>query len=157
MPRPPTLAPYPFEVKAGDGFTPEEVETTLKPTLHKWQPRCDYDEVDIGSLEPGPGCVMLVGRVVNLFREAKSSKTPNGAKGCLRLIVKDDTGALSVLQTLPLQLEKLSRFLGYTVVRENRLSNPSRPSGINLDVSPVHCWVHVPDFAEYFAQDLDFS
>lgn len=101
MPRSPTPATNSAEVKAGDGFTLEEVEATLKPNLHKWQPRCDYNKVDIGSLEPGPGCVMLVGRVVNIYHEEKSSKTPNGAKGCLRLIVKDDTGAVSVPRAHP--------------------------------------------------------
>ena len=101
MPRPSNPAANSAGIKAGDGFTHEEVEWTLKPSLHKWQPRCDYNEVDIGCLEPGPGCVMLVGRVVNLYNEEKSSKTPNGAKGCLKLIVKDDTGALSVLQASP--------------------------------------------------------
>lgn len=97
-PRPPTAVTSSAAVEAGDGFTPEEVASTLKPTLHKWQPRCDYHEVEVGSLEPGPGCVMLVARVVNLYHEEKPSMMPNGAKGCLKLIVKDDTGALSVRQ-----------------------------------------------------------
>lgn len=101
MPRPSTTATNAVEVEAGDGFTNEEIEATLKPKLHKWQPRCDYNEVDIGGLEPGPGCVMVVGRVVNLYHEEKLSKSPNGAKGCLKLIVKDDTGALSVLRSIP--------------------------------------------------------
>lgn len=48
--------------EAGDGFTSEEI---LKTTLHKWQPRCEYPEIAISSLEPGPGCFELKGRVVN--------------------------------------------------------------------------------------------
>lgn len=138
MSRTPVPATNSAEVEAGDGFTHEEVEATLKPSLHKWQPRCEYNELDIGSLEPGPGCVMLVGRVVNLYNEEKLSKTPNGAKGCLKLIVKDDTGALLVPHSYPELLEILSRFLGEALVRKNRVSNPSRSSSINLDASPVH-------------------
>ena len=79
----------------GDGLALEEVEST-KPTLHRWRPRCAYHEVDIGSLEAGPGCVMVVGRVVNMRDEKQSSNMPYAAKGHLRLIIKDDTGALSV-------------------------------------------------------------
>lgn len=83
--------------EAGDGFTPEEIQATLKTTLHKWQPRCEYSEIGISSLEPGPGCFELKGRVVNMQDEKQSSaKMPNAAKGCLKLTVRDDTGVISV-------------------------------------------------------------
>ena len=82
---------------AGDGFTAEEVDATLHPpTLHRWQPRGTYKEVDIETLVPGPGCVALMGRVVNFFHLQTPSKAPHAAKGCLKLVVKDDTGALVV-------------------------------------------------------------
>ena len=95
MPISPTPAKGPL-ARTGDGFTPEEVELTLKPTLHKWQPRGVYLEVDIGNLESGPGCFTVMGRVVNMRDEKHSSKAPNAAKGCLKLIVKDNTGVLCV-------------------------------------------------------------
>lgn len=80
----------------GDGFTSSEISSALHPTLHKWQPRSTYVETDIGSLVPGPGCVALMGRVVNFYDQEMKSKIPQAAKGCLKVVVKDDTGAFAV-------------------------------------------------------------
>ena len=79
-----------------DGFTEEEMDAVLHPRLHTWRPRVEYQDVDIGSLVPGPGCVVLTARIVNFFNQAMSSKMPQAAKGCLKVIVKDDTGAMVV-------------------------------------------------------------
>ena len=84
------------KIDTNDGFTSSEVEAALHPPLHKWQPRTTYDEVDIGSLVPGPGCVALMGRVTNCYDQIMNSKSPQAAKGCLKVIVKDDTGAFVV-------------------------------------------------------------
>ena len=84
------------KMDTNDGFTSSEVEATLHPSLHKWQPRAIYTAVDIGSLVPGPGCVTLVGRIVNFYDQTMNSKSPQAAKGCLKVIVKDDTGAFTV-------------------------------------------------------------
>ena len=80
----------------GDGFTSSEIEAALHPALQKWQPRTAYAETDIGNLVAGPGCVALIGRVVNFHDIATPSKMPHAAKGCLKLTVKDDTGAFTV-------------------------------------------------------------
>lgn len=80
-----------------DGFTDAEVEATIHPKLHKWQPHVEYENMDIGSLSPGPGCVALVGRVVNFYDQSTPSKRPQAAKGCFKVIVKDDTGAMMVM------------------------------------------------------------
>lgn len=79
-----------------DGFTSSEVEAAFDSALHKWQPRMTYDEVDIGSLVPGPGCVAVTGRVVNSYDQTMNSKMPQAARGCLRVIVRDDTGTFAV-------------------------------------------------------------
>ena len=84
------------EADPGDGFTSSEVEATLHPALHKWQPRTDYKKMDIGDLVPGPGCVAVTGRVANLYDQSTPSKMPQAAKGCLKVVIKDDTGALTV-------------------------------------------------------------
>lgn len=91
--RPATTGPL---SEAGDGFTLKEIEATLQLKLHKWQPRGHYEEVEIGSLVPGPGCVALMGRVVTFYDQTTASKAPQAAKGCLKVVVKDDTGALMV-------------------------------------------------------------
>lgn len=85
------------KVDTNDGFTSSEVEAELHPLLHQWQPRTTYNEVDIGSLVPGPGCVALMGRVANFYDQVMNSKSPQAAKGCLKVIVKDDSGAFVVL------------------------------------------------------------
>ena len=82
---------------SGDGFTAAEIEATMHPTsLHEWQPRGTYHDADINSLAPGPRCVALMGRVVNLYDLHTPSKRPQAAKGCLKLAVKDDTGIIDV-------------------------------------------------------------
>lgn len=97
-----TKAPSSPPSVAGDGFTAAEVEATMHPTsLHKWQPRGTYDDTDIESLSPGPRCVALMGRVVNFYNLHTPSKRPQAAKGCLKLVVKDDTGILDVSTRFP--------------------------------------------------------
>ena len=94
-------APSSPPTASGDGFTPAEVEATMHPvTLPKWQPRVPYDDVDIGSLCPGPRRVALTGRIVNFYDLHTPSKKPHAAKGCLKLMVKDDTGLLDVGEAL---------------------------------------------------------
>ena len=84
------------KIDTNDGFTSSEVEAALHHSLHKWQPRNTYNEIDIGSLVPGPGCVALMGRVANFYDQTMNSKSPQAAKGCLKVIVRDDTGAFVV-------------------------------------------------------------
>lgn len=85
------------QAESNDGFTEAEVEAALHPKLHKWVPRVEYENTDIGSLIPGPGCVAVIGRIVNFYDQATPSKRPQAAKGCFKVIVKDDTGAMTVL------------------------------------------------------------
>ncbi|MCJ1391895.1 hypothetical protein MMC18_004762 [Xylographa bjoerkii] len=79
-----------------DGFSEEELQAALHPTLHRWNPRLEYENSNIRSLIPGPGCRALQGRVVNFYQQPTPSKKPQAAKGCLKVIIKDDTGALMV-------------------------------------------------------------
>jgi hypothetical protein len=89
----------------GDGFTPEEVDAALHPTVDaSWTPDVPHAEAEIASLEPGPRCVVIRGRVVNFHDQpsAMAPRRPKAAKGCFKLIVKDDTGALCVVSPLTL-------------------------------------------------------
>ena len=79
-----------------DGFSEDEVQAALHPTLHRWNPRNEYEESDISSLVPGPGCRALQGRVVNFYQQQTLNKKPQAAKGCLKVVIKDDTGTLMV-------------------------------------------------------------
>jgi hypothetical protein len=70
---------------------------TIPPSPDKsWVPEKDYTEVDIESLVPGPQSIKIQGRIVNFFDLTATSKNPRGAKGCIKIIVKDDTAAMTV-------------------------------------------------------------
>ena len=81
----------------GDGFTVEEVNDVLNPKINTfWTPERDYEETDIGCLDAGPHCVHVQGRIANFFDQVSTMRKPKAAKGCVKMIVKDDTGALVV-------------------------------------------------------------
>ncbi|CAO2655143.1 Nn.00g102070.m01.CDS01 [Neocucurbitaria sp. VM-36] len=90
----------PSPSKNSDGFTAEEVQSALLPTrasaLNAWTPTLDYEEADLGSLEPAPRHLTLMGRIVNFYDTAKPSKSHRAAQGCLRIMLADDTGVLTV-------------------------------------------------------------
>ncbi|TKA83352.1 hypothetical protein B0A55_01028 [Friedmanniomyces simplex] len=98
---PPTPQSSPVKRSAtahiGDGFTADELRTALQPKpAEPWQPPSEYTESDIRDLYPGPKAVTFMGRVCNLFDVANTPKTPRSAKGCVKLCVKDETGAITV-------------------------------------------------------------
>ncbi|KAF2838088.1 hypothetical protein M501DRAFT_992963 [Patellaria atrata CBS 101060] len=83
--------------QVGDGFTTEEVNAILSPSVNQfWTPPKEYEELEISALQTGPRCVTFMGRVVNLFDQTSSSKMAQAAKGCIKLMVRDDTGATMV-------------------------------------------------------------
>lgn len=89
----------------GDGFTEAEVEAVLHPVIDEsWVPAQDYEEFEIASLIPGPKCVTIQGRVANFYDQNTPSKMPRAAKGCVKIIVKDDSGALTVSISLAIPL-----------------------------------------------------
>jgi hypothetical protein len=63
--------------------------SALKPTL-------DYEEADLGTLDPGPRNLALIGRVVYFNDQAKPSKSHKAAQGCIKIMLADDTGILTV-------------------------------------------------------------
>ncbi|KAF2666878.1 hypothetical protein BT63DRAFT_441918 [Microthyrium microscopicum] len=81
----------------GEGFTQEEIESVLHPQVdNTWTPDAPYEHVDIDELDAGPRCVLITGRIVNFYNQPATQKRPQSAKGCLRLLVKDDTGVMTV-------------------------------------------------------------
>ena len=56
----------------------------------------EYEEADLGSLEPGPRNLTLMGRVVNFYNVAKPSKRHKAAQGYIKIMLADDTGVLTV-------------------------------------------------------------
>jgi hypothetical protein len=80
----------------GDGFTSEELETVLYPPSTQWAPTQDYEEANIGNLRACSHPITFTGRIVNLYNRRDSSKSERAAKGVLKLMVADDTGAVTV-------------------------------------------------------------
>jgi hypothetical protein len=93
-----TTSPASSSFPDGDGFTDEEL-VRVPSTVNSdgWTPGKEYDRVEIAFLTGGPRPVLIQGRVVNFYDQLSSAtKKPNAANGCLKMIVKDDTGAISV-------------------------------------------------------------
>ncbi|EMD65088.1 hypothetical protein GGP41_003735 [Bipolaris sorokiniana] len=86
--------------KKSDGFIAGEMQSALAPagvdTASTWTPTLDYGEADIGSLEPGPCNFALMGRIVNFSDQVRPSKSHKAAQGCIKVMVADNTGVLTV-------------------------------------------------------------
>lgn len=83
----------------GDGFTFSERSKELILSQDDWQPQQPYDHVTIGQLSPGPRRVNFTARVINLYDRPVQSKLPKAAKGCLKVLVRDDEATLLVGRT----------------------------------------------------------
>nr|POF11579.1 hypothetical protein CFP56_44417 [Quercus suber] len=85
----------------GDGFTSSEIETTfwVKPP-ELWQPVSVYADHKIRDIRPGHGAVTFMGRVAGIYDTTQYPKTPQSAKGCVKLCVKDDTHAITCTVSL---------------------------------------------------------
>lgn len=127
-----------LQADAGDGFDDEEMHVALHPTLQNWRPRVEYEDVDISSLISGPKCVNIMGRVVNLYQQVTPSKKPQAARGCWKVMVKDDTGALMVC-AVSLSLPRIcSPLCGLTNVHPPRLGYGT-PKWITISISANLC------------------
>ncbi|KAI9812898.1 MAG: hypothetical protein M1827_004416 [Pycnora praestabilis] len=81
---------------AGNGFTAAEVENVLHPTVRQWTPHLKYEGCDIATLVSGPRNVTFTGRVLNFFDQQTESKMPKAAKGFIKVVLGDGSGALVV-------------------------------------------------------------
>lgn len=66
------------------------------PKTKTYKPTLEYDEVNLGSLEPGPSNLTLMGRIVNFYNVIKPSKQHKAAQGYLKIMLADNTGVLTV-------------------------------------------------------------
>lgn len=81
----------------GDGFTSTELNEALNPpVLEDWDPPREYTDTDIAELLPGPGRISFRGRIVGLWDVNAVHKMPRSARGYVKLIIRDDTGAITV-------------------------------------------------------------
>ncbi|GAB7350408.1 hypothetical protein MBLNU459_g1024t1 [Dothideomycetes sp. NU459] len=83
--------------QSGDGFSMEEINAVIRPVVpESWTPNGGYDDCQIASLIPGQRPVKFMGRIVSLVSSHGSVKVSGAAKGHIKIIVKDDSGALTV-------------------------------------------------------------
>lgn len=114
----PVTSPVKSEARdapVGDGFTAEELQNALKPKpADIWHPgvteQCtarsahlilimlefEYTDMEISDLIAGPRAVTFMGRVANMFDVANSPRTPRSAKGCVKLCIRDGSGAITI-------------------------------------------------------------
>lgn len=109
-----------------NGFVESLTRITGKLSLSPWRPQHDYEKVSIGNLAPGPRRVSFTARVVNLYHEHKvHSRMPDSAKGCLKILVKDDSALVLVRPVMSFLYKSLlltNRTKDQPVVRENVIS-----------------------------------
>jgi hypothetical protein len=75
-----------------------QVVTQLSPDV--WNPPVHYESYDIAAITPGPAPVTFRGRIVNFQDFGAVEKMPRTANGCLRIMVRDDTGTITVSRNI---------------------------------------------------------
>lgn len=96
---------------------------------------------------PGPGCLTVVGRVVNFYDRVNGSKMPRAAKGCLRCVVGDGTGFVVVGYSLNygyvldiITADSLGIVdSGQALVWQDRLQASTRALGDGVDATCFEC------------------
>ncbi|KAL8841516.1 MAG: hypothetical protein Q9170_000899 [Blastenia crenularia] len=81
---------------AGDGFTSDEVEATIRPTLHTWTSPHHFEATQVNKLVSESKPVCLVGRLVNFYEPPAPKSMPYSAKGCLKVLMRDETGVMMI-------------------------------------------------------------
>ncbi|KAF1829693.1 hypothetical protein BDW02DRAFT_509332 [Decorospora gaudefroyi] len=150
--------------KHRDGFTVDEVQSALAPAeatatrpTDQCQPSLDYEEADLGSLEPGPRPLALIGRIVYFNDQARPSKSHKAAQGCIKMMLADDTGVLTVRLWYANTLYKLK--LGQLVsVWTVHVSHSSEHNSLAPNAAPLfttifpegerHCHVMVHEHSD---------
>ncbi|KAI9730849.1 MAG: hypothetical protein M1834_005567 [Cirrosporium novae-zelandiae] len=133
-PRPsPQKTTSPSTLTPGDGFTAEEIEMSLNPTTLPWNPNQEYDDTDIIDLTSGWKNVTFMGRVVNFHSFPIPDRGPQSAKGCTKIVVKDDTGIIVVKLLYAHEAFGSNRplTLGYLVsIWTTRIENEHNPGNV---------------------------
>lgn len=91
-----TQRPRPLDPPSGDGFTQDELHARHTLGTYEWTPTNEYAESRIADLRCGPARVSFVARVVNVYEQVTVSKKVRAARGVLKMLVRDDSGVISV-------------------------------------------------------------
>ncbi|KAI1186563.1 hypothetical protein F5B17DRAFT_440965 [Nemania serpens] len=82
--------------KAGDGFTPSEVDAVVKPLSRSFEPSRHYDVCPIAELQTGPHNYKITGRLVNFSSTGGPHRTSTNAGGYHFLVICDGTAAIAI-------------------------------------------------------------
>ena len=74
-----------------------------------------------------------MGRVANIYDVANAPKTPRSAKGCVKLCVKDDSGAITVSEAFLFIPFIVDCHLGPALVCRALASATARIIGLHMD------------------------
>jgi hypothetical protein len=77
-------------------LAPGELQGNPTTKTDDWKPGQTYETLLIGELEPGPKRVTFMARIVNIYDQPTAGRSPRAAKGCLKILAKDDTGCILV-------------------------------------------------------------
>ena len=80
----------------GYGSATDQFDPTLLLPQQPSNSNTHQNHALIGSLVPGPQNIVLIARIVNVCHLSTSIQAPRAGKGCFKIIIKDDTGALTV-------------------------------------------------------------
>ncbi|ERF76910.1 hypothetical protein EPUS_02621 [Endocarpon pusillum Z07020] len=113
----------------GGLIEPKARKNTARLSPGHWQPRHDYEEVSIGELAPGPRRVSFIARVVNLYDDQNvHSKKSDSAKGCLKVLMKDDSALIQTnlwYADVPYQIRLGDLVAVWTTYVTSASSNPA--------------------------------
>jgi hypothetical protein len=77
-------------------LAPGDLQVNPTAKTEAWKPKQTYETLLIGELEPGPKRVTFLARIVNIYDQPTAGRSPRAAKGCLKILAKDDTGCILV-------------------------------------------------------------
>ncbi|KAL8810144.1 MAG: hypothetical protein Q9200_002814, partial [Gallowayella weberi] len=126
-----------------DELTTTEVKALLYSTPHAWKPRLQYENCHIATLAPGPHCVCVMGRVVNLYDQPTStSRLPYPTKRCLHVLLKDDTGMIKVKLWF-LKVDYQLRLGQLVSIWTALISGPETSGSVSITVQNAACTIEI--------------
>lgn len=89
-------SPQNRQYTSGDGFTGQEVSSTLRPLSQPWNPDRAYRKQSISRLHTGPGHYEVTGRIVNFTQPGTWNNPQSSTEEQYLILLIDDTGVIAV-------------------------------------------------------------
>lgn len=92
-------SPQNRQYTSGDGFTGQEVSSTLRPLSQPWNPDRVYRKQSISRLHTGSGHYEVTGRIVNFTQPGTWNNPQSSTEEQYLILLSDDTGVIAVSVT----------------------------------------------------------